>query len=615
MSYAFMRVAALALVAAVMVAAKPAVAAPIDNVLNQARAAMGGNAIDKVTSLHATGAITLTGVKGTFESWNASGVTAEYIDDGPFSGGGGFDGTDAWNQDPSGLVWVDGGKAGRYGAIIGAYLSNNDLFRPSRRGAVSLIGRKVDKGVAYDVVEATPPNGLPVQVWINASTHLPARTISTIGIQTTTSTLSDYHSVGGLKVAYHEHQTTDTGNEFDAVIAQAQANPPDVAAHLAKPASHISDYSIAGGDETTVPIDLIDNHVILSVMLNGKGPYHFAFDTGGSNLIDTAAAQQLGLAQSGALQGGGVGNQTETIAFAKVASLTVGGATVKDQYFAVLPVRQGFSVASGVPLDGLIGFEVLARYITTFDYAGKKLTLRLPSATPSPLRGADVVPFVFNGTIPQVACQLDAAAGDCSVDTGSRVALSVLTPFWNAHADIVPSNATAVGINGFGIGGPALGRIGRLASVQIGATTLKNVIADFSAQKQGYFANPFIAANVGGGIWRQFTVVFDYTKQTMALAPNANYGQPEPQDRSGLFLVVQAGVPVIIDARPGTPGAVAGLARGDAIIAINGASTTGMDLQQIRVLLMGPAGTSIPMTVKSKSGQPRDVTLVLRDYV
>ncbi|MBV8222748.1 MAG: aspartyl protease family protein, partial [Candidatus Eremiobacteraeota bacterium] len=581
MSNSVMRAAAFAVASLTLILTTPSYAATVDDVLNRAHTALGGAALERVSALYERGTITITGVTGTFEQWSDTKTNrfAQYLNAGIFSGGNGFDGTDAWNQDASGFVWVDGGQAGRYGAIEASYLNNGDFLQPARRGAVTLMPRQTDKGITYDIVQATPPGGLPLTIWIDSTTHLPARVVSTIGIQTSTTTLSDYRSVEGAQIPYHQRQVTDTGNEFDSQTTSAQANPPDIAAHLNKPASQVNDASIEGG-RTVVPIDLIDNHVYLSVMLNGKGPYRFAFDTGGSNLVDTSVAQTLGLSQSGAMQGGGVGNKTETISFAKIASLGIGSATLKDQYFAILPVRAGFSVAGGAPLDGLIGFEVLSRFTTTFDYAGKKLTLAMPG-TNAPAPGADIIPFVFNNTIPQIPCQLDAVSANCSVDTGSRVAISVLTKFSTDHPSVVPSDASAVGVNGFGIGGPALGRVGRLASLQIGNTTLTNVIADFSAQNKGYFANPFIAGNIGGGVWRRFTVVFDYAKQTMALTPNADFSAAQPQDRSGLFLIEQAGVPVVLDARPNTPGAQAGLARGDAITTINKASTAGMDLQQI----------------------------------
>ena len=78
-------------------------------------------------------------------------------------------------------------------------------------------------------------------------------------------------------------------------------------------------------------------------------------------LTHEQVAQAIGLSTSGTLQGVGVGATTEGFSFAKVSTLGVGGASIANQYFAVLPIRQGFSVAFGVPVDGLIGFEVLAR--------------------------------------------------------------------------------------------------------------------------------------------------------------------------------------------------------------------------------------------------------------
>ncbi|MBV8172398.1 MAG: hypothetical protein JO219_10765, partial [Candidatus Eremiobacteraeota bacterium] len=281
MSNAIIRGAALAVVCIPVLFAAPVAAATVDDVLNHARAAVGGSAAERATSLHISGTIAITGVKGTFDAWNDAKTDsfAQYSNAGAFSGGGGWDGTHNWNQDASGYVWDDGGKAGLYSAIENAYVANGDYLRPARRGAVKLLPRQTDKGVTYDVVEATPQGGLPLTIWFNATTHLPARTVSTIGINTTTTTFDDYRSVNGVKIPYHQHQTTDTGNDVDGMATSVQINPPDIAAHLARPASRAADASIEGG-QTTVPIDLVDNHVIVSVMLNGKGPYHFAFDTG-----------------------------------------------------------------------------------------------------------------------------------------------------------------------------------------------------------------------------------------------------------------------------------------------------------------------------------------------
>ncbi len=110
-------------------------------------------------------------------------------------------------------------------------------------------------------------------------------------------------------------------------------------------------------------------------MLNGKGPYRFIFDTGGSNVVDPAVAKEIG-----ALSAGSGSRQRRRFAdrrleFRQRFVAASRRRRVKDQLFAVAPTRMGFGVSAGRQVDGLIGWEVLARYITTFDYANLQVTL------------------------------------------------------------------------------------------------------------------------------------------------------------------------------------------------------------------------------------------------
>ena len=72
------------------------------------------------------------------------------------------------------------------------------------------------------------------------------------------------------------------------------------------------------------------------------------------------------------------------------------------------------------------------------------------------------MPFVLYGTQPQIACTIDAIPAECTIDTGARDTITFMSPFMAAHPQIVPAKLTAVGVNGFGIGGPAMGRLGRV---------------------------------------------------------------------------------------------------------------------------------------------------------
>src|SRR5262249_34877269 len=150
---------------------------------------------------------------------------------------------------------------------------------------------------------------------------------------------------------------------------------------------------------------------------NGKGPFRFIYDTGGANVVDPAVAKEIGVLGQGSIQGNGVGSQTEAFSFAMVDKLQFGNATVNHQLFAVLPTRGGFGETGGQRIDGLIGFEVLSRFVTTFDYANSRVVFQMPdSAKMDP--SADVMPFVLDGQQPQFACAIDGIDAQCTLDTG-----------------------------------------------------------------------------------------------------------------------------------------------------------------------------------------------------
>ena len=123
---------------------------------------------------------------------------------------------------------------------------------------------------------------------------------------------------------------------------------------------------------------------------------------------------------------------------------------------------------------------------------------------------------------------------------------------------------------------------------------------------------PFIGANVGGEVWKRFTMTLDYGKLTMTLTPNADFGNREHWDRSGAFLINNSAI-TIIDVRPGTPAAKAGLAKGDVIASVDGSS--GLSLRQVRELFSAEPGTVEHLVVKSKDGATHSTAITLEDYV
>lgn len=82
-----------------------------------------------------------------------------------------------------------------------------------------------------------------------------------------------------------------------------------------------------------------------------------------------------------------MGSASATSGFATIKTLQVGDALIRDQVFLVLPITKGAGMANGMPVDGLIGYEVLSRFVTTFDYGNRQVVFHLPgSYTPRPGR-------------------------------------------------------------------------------------------------------------------------------------------------------------------------------------------------------------------------------------
>jgi hypothetical protein len=464
------------------------------------------------------------------------------------------------------------------------------------------------------VLTVTPPkSSVPFDIWFDGTTHLPVKMVQTTGPLIFTMTMAKFRLVHGLMIPYQVDTATNQGNTTSFTATAVETDPAGAAEHLAAPTSLPHDFSIANGaTEATVPIQLSENHVYLDVMLNGKGPYHFIFDTGGANIVDPEVAKEIGAATGGSTQVNGVGNATQSSSFAQVKTLQVGDATLTNQVFVVLPVRKGFGMTAGLPADGLIGYEVLSRFITTFDYASKQVVFRMPGSYTAPA-DATIVSIEQNGTQPQFDCRIDDVPATCTLDTGARDSLTFYRPFMEAHPTVVPATLSAAGINGFGVGGPSLGKLGRVQTLSFGDLTLHDLVGDYTAQAQGVFAMPFLGANVGGGVWKRFSMTLDYRRLTMTLTPNADFSVRDQWDHSGVFLINNGGAITIIDVRPGTPAAQAGLVKGDAIVSVNGDSA--LSLGKVRMIFFGEPGTVEHLVIKSKDGTTRNVDLTLQEYV
>ena len=587
-------------------------------ILARALAVAGGPAWARVRTLHVRGSVHAGGLAGPYEQWVdlEAARFAQRLTLGPAVLSGGHDGVRAWQRSANGEVVVQDSEAGLRAAATDAWINARGWWFPTRcAAAVESLGRREVDGAAFDVLRCVPAGGQWVELWFDASTHLMARLVQDVLGKPAVRRFDDHREVGGLLLPFR----TASGNgdpRFDRVTEITEVAldemPPDDAFDV--PGQAFDDVAfVDGGDRAHVPIEIHNHHAFVAVELDGHA-LRFMLDTGGVNLVASAAARRIGLASLGAIEARGPGEKSVASGFARVGRLVVGGAVVLERQLVRVLDMPGFDDVEGVPVDGVLGVELFKRLVVQVGYARRELVLVAPDAFVAPT-GAQSSAITFFGHFPGVAGTIDGLPGQFWLDTGNRGGLLLLAPFVETHR-LDERYATSETMTiGWGIGGPAQGRLARGGRLAIGDLEIDGPVLRLPTEQGGALAIRHVAGNIGGEILSRFVVTFDYSRKVVHLAADAASSRPFDADRSGLWINRHARGVVVGAVMAGGPADVAGLRVDDVLTAIAGepASAIGLDALRLR-LTAWPAGRRVVVDL-ARGDATRRVELVLRDLV
>lgn len=354
-----------------------------------------------------------------------------------------------------------------------------------------------------------------------------------------------------------------------------------------------------------VPFTLYSGHIYVDVVIDGKGPFHFVFDTGAPNIMSPTTARQLGLTSGGNVEAKGTGG-VQRAAMTKVATIRIGGATLRDQKIVILDLPS--SASEGRSIDGLIGSEWLNRYPTRIDYAASTLTF-YPPGGPHDTGTEQAIALRFRGRLPQIDASVDGLGGRFTIDTGSNGSLNLYPGFVERNGLVDRYRATTAVMSAVGVGGPVYSLVTRAGQLNVAGHIVKKPVTFLPKARTGTSADPQTAGNIGSGVLRRFTITLDYANARAWFQPNAGIGEPDLADRSGLRLdTVATGFKIAFVAAD-SAAALAGVRVGDVIIAIDGTPAAKVDLATLRSRLKGPVGTMVSIGLDSG----RTVTMTLRD--
>lgn len=406
------------------------------------------------------------------------------------------------------------------------------------------------------------------------------------------------------------------------------------------------DYRLPEGEKfEKVKFELVNNLIIVPIEVNGH-KLSFILDSGVRkpilfNLSDQDSIQ-LNEVSEITIRGLGAGDPIKALVSTGNTFKLKGVVNRDQQVYVVLDKEMNFSPKLGIPVHGIIGYDLFRDFVVDINYHAQSLRFYDPKhfrSKPSkreqrlPLSIIDNKSYVDGTVIMEDKREVPVKL---LVDTGSGDALwlfkdlekGIGVPAKNFHDYL-----------GKGLSGHIFGRRTKIQGIRIGTFVLEEVKAAFP-DMESYSAIANLGnrnGSVGGEVLKRFDIVFNYGDNEIILRKNGHFGSPFHYNMSGIDVQhngvryiaeklkeakpVSVGtsaytfgnvqliredvtrlslVPEIVVSgiRAGSPADEAGLREGDIILAINGKKIHRYKLQEVVKLLNEKEGKRIRVLIE-----------------
>jgi hypothetical protein len=245
------------------------------------------------------------------------------------------------------------------------------------------------------------------------------------------------------------------------------------------------------------------------------------------------------------------------------------------------------------------------------DYAHRTLTFRALTDAP-PGKGV-AVPITFTDDSPLVEGKIDGIAGDNLLDTGNADGL-IMQGYWADQHGLDAKMRSGFHLAGYGLGG-ATNTWASRADFEIAGAKFSRTVAFYTEDKKGAFSSRTESGNIGNLILKNFTLSFDYARNTIWFDRNAEPETAWVFTRAGFnFHKDKPDAFVVSSVVPGTPAADAGMKPGDEIHAANSQSANVLMDWDLRRMMEKAAGSKLTLSM-TRDGKPINATMTLRELL
>ncbi|PTQ99568.1 aspartyl protease [Mucilaginibacter yixingensis] len=371
--------------------------------------------------------------------------------------------------------------------------------------------------------------------------------------------------------------------------------------------SHAQFFDIDSNQRrVNIPFRIVRNMVIVQLNINHKGPFNFVLDTGVGVMVitDTTLIDSLGNIPRRNIKLFGLGGEeceayvtpNLHITMPYLSSHNVAAAVLKKDHFDL-------SGYAGMPIHGLLGYDFFNSLAVKLNFTDSVMTVTHPEDAGKLMRNGVKVPITIENKEPYAVTTIKLPDGKqisakMVVDIGAGHPISLESML---QQNGLPQNFIVANL-GVGLTGPVSGFVSRVPEFDIGNKKLKDVLTSFPdmnyLRKQMHIVPR--DGNIGLGILKRFTVVFDYTNNAMYLKATSRLKDPFEHDMSGMEYYFDGDNYdrlIVGRVEPGSASDEVGLQKNDEITAINFKPVDKMSIEDIDNLFRSKDGRSLLLYV------------------
>jgi hypothetical protein len=409
-----------------------------------------------------------------------------------------------------------------------------------------------------------------------------------------------------------------------------------------------------------ITFKLVNNLIIIPVEINGV-ELSFILDTGVSkpilfNFSNVSDTLQIKNTEKFKLRG--LGDDGFIDAYRSRDNMFKIGDAINEHQdlFAILDATLDFAPRLGVPIHGIIGYDLFRDFIVDVNYS-KKIIRLIPHANfkEKKYRKYRKIPLSFYKKKPYLEASINKINDvKLLIDTGGSDALWLFT---DDTKGILEPQQYFDDFLGKGLSGSVYGKRSRIELFGLDGYDLKNVNTAYPDSSSIAIARQHKerSGSVSGAILKRFNLVFNYADSELLIKKNSNFKLPFYYNKSGITLehdgirfVQEVNQDVIIrpfasknivvtdsratnlysathnyivapsfkivELRKDSPAHEAGLRIGDVILSIGNQSAHKYSLQDLMQMFYGEDNTRIRLQIDRK-GVPMSFKFRLKDVL